>query len=140
MGSLLALRLKQLLDRLSHTENTFVGGIATMPALMINPSSGVFKGDLFGFLLALPVTLFLAYWISAVPNRLVVVIGAFVGALIGLLGHPCLGGHTHLRHRTAKHQWNDNLLPLSVYLLDSLSGCSDHRRSDCSTPDQAQLS
>src|SRR2546430_5719719 len=52
-----------------------------MPALMINPSSGVFKGDLFGFLPALPVTLFLAYWISAVPNRLVVVIGTFLGIL-----------------------------------------------------------
>ena len=57
-----------------------------MPALMINPSSGVFIGDVFGFLLALPVTLFLAYWISAVPNRLVVVMGAFVGALIGFFG------------------------------------------------------
>jgi hypothetical protein len=56
-----------------------------MPALMINPSSGVFIGDLFGFLLALPVVLFLAYWLSAVEKRILVVIGAFIGALIGFL-------------------------------------------------------
>lgn len=43
-------------------------------------------GDIFGFLLALPVALFLAFWISAVKNRFAVVAGAFVGALLGFLG------------------------------------------------------
>ncbi len=55
------------------------------PALIINPSSGIFIGDFFGFLLALPVTLFLAYWMSEVKNHAAVVIGAFVGAFIGFV-------------------------------------------------------
>lgn len=58
---------------------------AYMPALMINPSSGVFIGDLFGFILSLPMALFLAFWMSAVRNRTAVVIGAFIGCLIGFL-------------------------------------------------------
>ncbi len=58
---------------------------AYMPALMINPTSGIFIGDLFGFILALPITLFLAFWISAVKNRTAVVVGAFIGSLIGFL-------------------------------------------------------
>jgi biotin transporter BioY len=55
------------------------------PALIINPASGIFIGDLFGFILALPVSLFLAFWMSAVKNRRVVVLGAFIGCLIGFL-------------------------------------------------------
>jgi hypothetical protein len=55
------------------------------PALMINPGSGVFIGDFFGFLLALPISLFLAFWLSAVKSRGVVVFGAFVGALLGFI-------------------------------------------------------
>ena len=58
---------------------------AYMPALMINPSSGVFIGDLFGFILSLPTALFLAFWMSAVRNRTAVVVGAFIGCLIGFL-------------------------------------------------------
>jgi len=58
---------------------------AYMPALMINPGSGVFIGDLFGFILSLPTALFLAFWMSAVRNRTAVVVGAFVGCLIGFL-------------------------------------------------------
>jgi hypothetical protein len=50
-----------------------------MPALNFND---IFYGDVFGFLLALPVGLFLAFWFSAVKNRAAVVIGAFIGALI----------------------------------------------------------
>ena len=47
--------------------------------------NGITIGAFFGFLLSLPVALFLAFWISAVKKRSAVVIGAFIGALIGLL-------------------------------------------------------
>ena len=55
-----------------------------LPALKV-PIDGIFLGDFFGFLLALPVSLFLAYWISNVKNRMVVVLGAFIGALLGFI-------------------------------------------------------
>lgn len=55
------------------------------PALMINPTSGIFIGDLFGFILALPTSLFLAFWMSAVKRRWAVVLGAFIGTLLGFL-------------------------------------------------------
>ena len=57
---------------------------AYLPALKV-PIDGIFLGDFFGFLFALPVSLFLAYWISDVKNRMVVVLGAFVGALLGFI-------------------------------------------------------
>jgi hypothetical protein len=57
---------------------------AYLPALKI-PIDGIFLGDFFGFLLALPLSLFLAYWISDVKNRTVVVLGAFVGALLSFI-------------------------------------------------------
>ena len=55
-----------------------------MPALKV-PIDGIFIGDFWGFLLALPIALFLAYWISDVKNRMVVVLGAFIGALLGFI-------------------------------------------------------
>ncbi len=45
----------------------------------------VFVGGLFGFLLSLPIALFLAFWLSNVKNRIAVIAGAFVGALLGFL-------------------------------------------------------
>jgi len=54
------------------------------PALQV-PIDGIFIGDFFGFLLALPVALFLAFWMSSVKNRTVVVVGAFAGALLGFI-------------------------------------------------------
>jgi hypothetical protein len=42
----------------------------------------IFWGDLFGLILALPLGLFLAFWLSAVKNRAAVVFGALIGALI----------------------------------------------------------
>ena len=42
----------------------------------------IFWGDLFGLILALPLGLFMAFWLSAVKNRAAVVFGAFIGALI----------------------------------------------------------
>ena len=56
------------------------------PALIINPSDGVFIADLCGFILALPVALFLVYWMSDVKNRMSVVVGGFIGAFIGFVG------------------------------------------------------
>ena len=42
----------------------------------------IFWGDLLGLILALPLGLFIAFWISAVKNRAAVVFGALIGALI----------------------------------------------------------
>jgi biotin transporter BioY len=53
-----------------------------MPALNFDPGSGIFIGDTFGFILAVPISLFLAFWLSAVKNRRAVVWGALIGALI----------------------------------------------------------
>lgn len=55
------------------------------PALMIVDNQGIFLADLFGFILSLPIALFLAFWMSAVKRRRVVVFGAFVGSFIGFL-------------------------------------------------------
>ncbi len=55
-----------------------------LPALKI-PIDGFFIADLCGFILALPISLFLAFWLSEVKNRMTVVIGAFGGALLGFL-------------------------------------------------------
>ena len=55
-----------------------------LPALKI-PIDGFFIADLCGFILALPISLFLAFWLSEVKNRMTVVVGAFAGALLGFL-------------------------------------------------------
>lgn len=55
------------------------------PELQIVDNSGIFLADLFGLILALPAALFLAFWFSAVRNRMVVVIGAFIGAFLGFI-------------------------------------------------------
>jgi len=55
------------------------------PALIINPSDGFFIADIFGLILALPMALFLAFWMSAVKRRMVVVGGALLGAVLGFL-------------------------------------------------------
>jgi hypothetical protein len=57
----------------------------SMVTLTFNPTDGIFIGDTFGLILALPIALFLAYWLSAVKNHVAVVLGAFVGALLGFL-------------------------------------------------------
>lgn len=56
-----------------------------MSALHINLTGGIFIGDIFGLLLAIPISLFLAYWLSSVKSKFAVVIGAFIGAMIGFL-------------------------------------------------------
>jgi hypothetical protein len=55
------------------------------PALQIIDSQGIFLGDLFGFILALPLALFLVYWMSAVKRHMAVVTGAFIGSFLGFL-------------------------------------------------------
>jgi hypothetical protein len=50
----------------------------------IDPA-GVFWGALFGLLLSLPIALFLTFWMSAVRNRAVVVLGSFVGGILAFL-------------------------------------------------------
>ena len=55
-----------------------------LPALKI-PIDGTFIAGLCGFILALPVSLFLAFWLSEVKNKTSVVTGAFAGALLGFI-------------------------------------------------------
>ncbi len=55
-----------------------------LPAMQITLND-IFIGGFCGFLLSLPVALFLAFWMSAVKNRLIVVLGAFIGALLGFI-------------------------------------------------------
>ena len=55
------------------------------PTLIIVDNQGIFLADLFGLILALPIALFLAFWMSAVKRRAVVVLGAFIGSFIGFL-------------------------------------------------------
>ena len=57
----------------------------SLSTLTFNPTDGIFIGDLFGFIIALPISLFLAYWLSAVKNHIAVVAGAFIGVLLGFL-------------------------------------------------------
>lgn len=57
-----------------------------LPSLIINPGDPIFIGAIFGFLLSIPVALFLAYWISNVKNKMAVVLGAFIGSFVGLVG------------------------------------------------------
>jgi hypothetical protein len=67
--------------------NIFSGGITFMggPALQIIDGQGIFIASLCGFILSLPVALFLVYWMSAVKNHMAVVTGAFIGAFLGFL-------------------------------------------------------
>jgi hypothetical protein len=70
----------------NHTHKIFSGGISTVgPTLQIIDPQGIWLADLFGLLLALPTTLFLAFWMSAVKRPMVVVIGAFAGCFLGFL-------------------------------------------------------
>ncbi len=55
------------------------------PELQWIDPAGVFWGALFGLILSLPVSLFLAFWMSAVRNRAAVVFGAFLGGFLGFL-------------------------------------------------------
>ncbi len=55
------------------------------PALIIVDPQGVFVADLIGLILSLPIAMFLAFWMSAVRRRAVVVLGAFIGSFLGFL-------------------------------------------------------
>src|SRR5260370_19996373 len=75
------------MDRATIQKNTFSGGLTIMggPALIIVDNQGLFLADLFGLILALPTALYLAFWMSAVKRRAVVVLGAFIGSFLGFL-------------------------------------------------------
>jgi hypothetical protein len=55
-----------------------------MPIFPLNIND-IFIGDIFGFILALPLSLFLAFWLSAVKKRAAIVSGAFLAALIAFI-------------------------------------------------------
>jgi hypothetical protein len=63
----------------------FLGGLIIMPGFPLSLND-IFIGDIFGFVLALPISLFMAFWLSAVKKRAAVVVGAFLGALIAFVG------------------------------------------------------
>jgi hypothetical protein len=46
---------------------------------------GITIGALIGFLLSLPIALFLVYWLSAVKKRSAVIVGGLIGALIAFI-------------------------------------------------------
>src|SRR5712691_8517075 len=58
-----------------------------MPALQINISDPIFIGDLWEFILALPISLLLSLWIGSgsIRHPAMGALGAFVGALLGFL-------------------------------------------------------
>ena len=54
--------------------------------------NGIFIGDFWGTVLAVPVALFLAFWLSNVKNKFAVIGGALVGILLGFFGILCVVG------------------------------------------------
>jgi hypothetical protein len=57
------------------------------PALIINPGDGLFLASLFGFIVSLPLSISVIFWVSVVlvRRRWAVILGSIVGAFIGLL-------------------------------------------------------
>lgn len=55
------------------------------PELMWIDPAGVFWGALFGLILSLLISPFMAFWMSAVRNRAAVVFGAIVGGVVAFL-------------------------------------------------------
>lgn len=49
------------------------------------PINDIFIGDFWGFIISLLIAPFIAFWISAVRNKMVVVLGALIGAVIGFI-------------------------------------------------------
>ena len=63
-----------------------------LPALKFSLGDPIFIGDFFGMILALPISLFLAFWISNVKNKAAVVGGAFAGVVLAFLIILCWVG------------------------------------------------
>lgn len=55
------------------------------PELIIVDNQGIFWADLLGLILALPIAMFLAFWMSEVKRPAMVVLGAFIGGFLGFL-------------------------------------------------------
>jgi hypothetical protein len=49
------------------------------------PINDIFIGDFWGFILSLLIAPAMAFWISAVRNKMIVVLGALIGAVIGFI-------------------------------------------------------
>ena len=49
------------------------------------PIDAIFIGDLCGFILSLLIVPFMAFWISAVKNKWVVVFGGIIGSVLGFI-------------------------------------------------------
>jgi hypothetical protein len=58
-----------------------------MPIIHFNTTDPIFVGDIWGFILALPTILFLAFWIGSdsIRHPAMSALGAFVGAVFGFL-------------------------------------------------------
>lgn len=56
------------------------------PTFIIVDNQGIFVADLCGLILSLPIALFLAFWMSAVKRKAVVVAGAFIGSFLAFVG------------------------------------------------------
>jgi hypothetical protein len=67
-----------------HANILSSGGIVLM-ILGALSFDGITIGALIGFLLSLPIALFLVYWLSAVKKRSAVITGGFIGALIAFI-------------------------------------------------------
>ena len=63
-----------------------------LPALKFSLGDPIFIGDFWGTILALPIALFLAFWLSNVKNKVAVVGGALLGIVLGFLGILCVVG------------------------------------------------
>ncbi len=63
-----------------------------LPALKFSLGDPIFIGDFWGTIIALPVALFLAFWLSNVKNKAGVIVGALIGVIIGFLGVLCFVG------------------------------------------------
>jgi len=64
----------------------------SMSALNFSLGDPIFIGDIFGMILALPISLFLAFWISNVKNKAAVIGGALAGVIIAFLIILCVFG------------------------------------------------
>ncbi len=63
-----------------------------LPALKFSLGDPIFIVDFWGTVIALPIALFLVFWLSNVKNKVGVIGGALVGILIGFLGVLCIVG------------------------------------------------
>ena len=103
------------------------------PTLQIIDNQGIFLADLLGFILSLPVALFLAYWMSAVKRPMVVVTGAFIGSFLGFLIILAWVGTLIFDTVLPGAKLRINLFWLFTFLLCAWLKLRNHSRPDRST-------